>query len=87
MGCSGDRGRFDPGEILRGDESCAAIALTLYTTGDRVLTITLNRPDVLNAVNLEMHDELADAFNFAASDTDSDIVVLTGAGRAFWCRR
>ncbi len=30
-----------------------------------------------------MGDELADAFNFAASDTDSDIVVLTGAGRAF----
>ena len=50
---------------------------------DRVLTITLNRPDVLNAVNLEMHDELADAFNFAAADTESDIVVLTGAGRAF----
>lgn len=53
------------------------------THKDRVLTITLNRPEVLNAVNLEMHDELADAFNFAAADTDSDIVVLTGAGRAF----
>jgi len=50
---------------------------------DRVLTITLNRPEVLNAVNLEMHDELADAFNFATADTESDIVVLTGAGRAF----
>ena len=53
------------------------------TRRDRVLTITLNRPDVLNAINLEMHDELADAFNFIASDEQSDIVVLTGAGRAF----
>lgn len=53
------------------------------THKDRVLTIALNRPDVLNAVNLQMHDELADAFNFAAADTESDIVVLTGTGRAF----
>jgi len=56
--------------------------LTL-TRKDRLLTITLNRPDVLNAVNQEMQGELADAFNFAASDGQSDIVVLTGAGRAF----
>lgn len=53
------------------------------TRRDRILTITLNRPDVLNAINLEMHDELADAFNFVASDEQSDIIVLTGAGRAF----
>lgn len=53
------------------------------TRKDRVLTITLNRPTFLNAVNLEMHDELADAFEFAAADEQSDIVVLTGAGRAF----
>ena len=49
----------------------------------RLLTITLNRPDTLNAVNREMHEELADVFNFAARDTHSDVVVLTGAGRAF----
>lgn len=53
------------------------------TRKGRLLTITLNRPDALNAVNLEMHDELADAFNFAATDEHSDVVVLTGAGRAF----
>ena len=49
----------------------------------RLLTITLNRPDALNAVNREMHEELADVFNFAALDEHSDVVVLTGAGRAF----
>jgi enoyl-CoA hydratase len=55
----------------------------LLTRKDRLLTITLNRPEILNAVNLQMHDELADVFNFAISDEHSDVVVLTGAGRAF----
>lgn len=49
----------------------------------RQLTITLNRPESLNAVNLEMHDELPEVFRFAASDPHSDLVLLTGAGRAF----
>lgn len=49
----------------------------------RLLTITLNRPDQLNAVNLRMHEELAEVFLFATRDADSDVVVLTGAGRAF----
>ncbi|GAB3102875.1 enoyl-CoA hydratase/isomerase family protein [Pseudomaricurvus hydrocarbonicus] len=50
---------------------------------DRVLTITMNRPELMNAVNLRLHEELAEVFYFAAKDTDSDIVVFTGAGRAF----
>lgn len=49
----------------------------------RLLRITLNRPDSLNAVNLELHDDLAQALWFAQCDTGSDVVVLTGAGRAF----
>lgn len=49
----------------------------------RVMRITLNRPEVLNAVNLAMHDELAEVFDFAAKDAHSDIIVLTGAGHAF----
>jgi len=57
-------------------------AISLARRG-RLLTITLNRPDILNAVNREMHEELADVFNFANLDTHSDVVVLTGAGRAF----
>lgn len=49
----------------------------------RLLAITLNRPQTLNAVDLDMHTELPQAFRFAAEDPDSDVVVLTGAGRAF----
>jgi enoyl-CoA hydratase len=55
----------------------------LLSRKGRLLTVTLNRPESLNAVNLAMHEELADVFNFAALDPDSDVVVLTGAGRAF----
>jgi enoyl-CoA hydratase len=49
----------------------------------RLLRITLNRPDQLNAVNLDLHDELPQALWFAQGDTGSDVVLLTGAGRAF----
>ena len=49
----------------------------------RLLTITFNRPDAMNAVNLAMHDDLLDAMWFAQGDPGSDVIVLTGAGRAF----
>ncbi|MEO6091592.1 MAG: enoyl-CoA hydratase/isomerase family protein [Novosphingobium sp.] len=49
----------------------------------RLLTLTLNRPEAMNAVNLELHDDLAAALWFAQGDAGSDVVVITGAGRAF----
>jgi enoyl-CoA hydratase len=49
----------------------------------RLLTITLNRPDALNAIDDQMHDDLVDVFAFVANDEHSDVIVLTGAGRAF----
>jgi len=49
----------------------------------RILTLQINRPDVLNAVNARMHYELARIFYDVAADEETDIVVLTGAGRAF----
>ncbi len=55
----------------------------VLTRKGRLLTITLNRPELLNAVNLRLHEELADVFTYAAADAHSDVVVLTGAGRAF----
>ncbi|MDQ4420331.1 enoyl-CoA hydratase/isomerase family protein [Sphingobium sp. DEHP117] len=50
---------------------------------DRVLTITLNRPDVMNAFDKMMHDELPEALVFARDDRASDVLVLTGSGKAF----
>jgi enoyl-CoA hydratase len=49
----------------------------------RVLVIKLNRPGPMNAINGALHTELARVFIDAANDADSDVVVLTGNGRAF----
>ncbi|WP_336968671.1 enoyl-CoA hydratase/isomerase family protein [Sphingobium aromaticiconvertens] len=58
-------------------------ATILLERRERLLVLTLNRPDALNAVNLELHDELPEALAFAGRDRGSDVVLLTGAGRAF----
>jgi enoyl-CoA hydratase len=50
---------------------------------DRLLTVTLNRPDALNAVNQQMHRDLVDVLAFVVDDEACDVIVLTGAGRAF----
>lgn len=50
---------------------------------DGVLTITLNRPEKLNSVNRELHRDLSNVFVDASVDDDVEIIVLTGAGRAF----
>jgi enoyl-CoA hydratase len=60
-----------------------AFETILLERRERLLVLTLNRPDAMNAVNLAMHDELPEALSFAGSDTGSDVVLLTGAGRAF----
>lgn len=48
-----------------------------------VRKITLNRPDILNAINADMHWELEEAFNQFAAAPDEHICVVTGAGRGF----
>jgi 2-(1,2-epoxy-1,2-dihydrophenyl)acetyl-CoA isomerase len=50
---------------------------------DGVLTLTLNRPDVLNSFNARMAKELASSLDAAASDAEVRAVLLTGNGRAF----
>lgn len=54
-----------------------------FEVADRVATITLNRPDRLNAINDEMPGELRQAVEKANRDDDVHVIVLTGAGRAF----
>lgn len=55
----------------------------LYDVDGPVLTITLNRPDKLNAYTAVMGAELADAFQRADQDDQVRVVIVTGAGRAF----
>jgi enoyl-CoA hydratase len=50
---------------------------------NRVLTLQFNRPQKLNAFNAKLHTELVQAIIWASADTGSDVLVLTGAGRAF----
>lgn len=54
-----------------------------YQIEDRVLILTLNRPDQLNAFNVAMANELVAAFQQASEDDAVGAVVVTGAGRAF----
>ncbi|MFT5136170.1 MAG: enoyl-CoA hydratase/carnithine racemase [Arenicella sp.] len=55
----------------------------LYVVADNILTITLNRPEQLNAFTVEMANELIDAFNRASDDDEVKAIVVTGAGKAF----
>jgi enoyl-CoA hydratase len=55
----------------------------LYETGDRIATITLNRPEKLNALSVTLQTELVAALKAAEADAAVRVVVIRGAGRAF----
>jgi len=55
----------------------------LYEVKDKIATITLNRPDKLNAFTGPMIDAWARALADAQADDDVNVIVVTGAGRAF----
>ena len=54
-----------------------------YETAGCILTLTLNRPEHLNAFTVEMGHELIEAFNRASNDDDVRAIVVTGQGKAF----
>jgi len=54
-----------------------------YSKNEAVVTITLNRPEALNALNREMTTELREAFLRVEGDKNVRVVILTGAGRGF----
>lgn len=55
----------------------------LYDVQDHIATITLNRPEVLNALTLEIYAQLRDLFEELRYQDDVRVVVVTGNGRAF----
>src|SRR5260370_34449253 len=56
---------------------------TIYEVADQVATITLNRPDKLNAWTATMEQEVRSAVEQAEQDDNVRVIVLTGAGRGF----
>ncbi len=54
-----------------------------YETAEGIATLTLNRPDKLNAFNSDMRSEMVDAFDRIDADDAVRAVVITGAGRAY----
>ena len=54
-----------------------------YEVSENILTLTLSRPDHLNAFTVEMANELIDAFNRASDEDEVRAIVVTGDGRAF----
>ena len=60
-----------------------ALSTVLYDVADGIATLTLNRPDRLNAVNGTVIRELVEAFDRTDADDGVRAVIVTGAGRAF----
>jgi enoyl-CoA hydratase/carnithine racemase len=56
---------------------------TLYEVADRIATITLNRPEQLNAFSVPAMREFIAALDAADSDDDVRVIIITGAGKAF----
>src|SRR5690554_3578548 len=57
--------------------------LVLVERDDGVTTVTLNRPEALNALSAALRSRIAEVFTELANDTATEVVILTGAGRAF----
>lgn len=55
----------------------------LYEVSDRIATITLNRPDRMNAWTPVMERDVRAAMEASSADDNVRVIVLTGAGRAF----
>jgi enoyl-CoA hydratase len=58
----------------------------IYAVKDHVATVTLNRPEAGNSINLELAQELAEVCRLANQDEAVYVVILTGAGDKAFCR-
>jgi len=68
---------------MTSETNAATQPVLLEKLEEGVLTLTLNRPERMNAFNVETHEALADAIRRAAEDEQCRVVILTGAGKGF----
>jgi enoyl-CoA hydratase len=59
----------------------------LYEAKDSIVTLTLNRPEALNAINRQLRRELSEAIVRFDQDPEARVAIVTGAGRAFCAGR
>ena len=57
------------------------MSTVLYEKSGHVVTMTLNRPEALNAINREMAARLAECWRLFREDADARVAIITGAGR------
>lgn len=55
----------------------------IYEKQEKIALIKLNRPEALNALNVELLDDLQEAMNMAEKDSEVHIIIITGEGKAF----
>jgi enoyl-CoA hydratase/carnithine racemase len=72
-----------PYDALVSDTDTTSDAPVLYEVDGHIATITLNRPDRMNAISVPMLRQLAERFEQADLDESVRVVILTGSGRAF----
>jgi 2-(1,2-epoxy-1,2-dihydrophenyl)acetyl-CoA isomerase len=68
---------------MSADATAPITSQLLQSVTDGVLTLTLNRPEVLNAITPALLDEVTEALRAVASGRDVRAVIITGAGRGF----
>src|SRR6188508_3894570 len=91
QGAAGDEGLSGAAERLARQnsitesnrESVVTYQHILYEVSDKIATVTLNRPDRMNAWTATMERDVRHAMETAAADDSVRVIVLTGAGRAF----
>jgi enoyl-CoA hydratase/carnithine racemase len=72
-----------PNAIKEESEHSMEYKHLIYSVSERILTITFNRPDRLNAVDDNMGPEIIGALKSADMDDEIRVVIITGAGQAF----
>ncbi|HXX88979.1 MAG TPA: enoyl-CoA hydratase/isomerase family protein [Acidimicrobiales bacterium] len=70
---------------MRGPERPDNLGTVLLDVAEHVATVTLNRPELLNAFDVQMQDEVASVWQYLRHDDDVRAIVLTGAGDKAFC--